>query len=164
MPPKAARRPRSRKRIAREREWIQPGAKARQTKTKARIKAYYEALAEASREPASPWHGKIRIPGGRASRQPSVLVDRESAQGVDDRVLIDNLSFTLPARRHRRHHRPQRRRQDDALQDDRGPGTAHERQDLEIGETVKLGYVDQSRGSMTPDKNVWEDISAATTT
>jgi ATPase subunit of ABC transporter with duplicated ATPase domains len=73
-------------------------------------------------------------------------------------LLIEDLSFSLPPGRHRRHHRPQRRRQDHAVQDARRPeqpdaGT------IKIGDTVELGYVDQSRDDLDADKTVYEEIT-----
>ncbi|KQT52802.1 MULTISPECIES: energy-dependent translational throttle protein EttA [unclassified Aureimonas] len=141
--------------IAREREWISQGAKARQTKSKARIKAYSD-LVEAS-ENRKPAEGKIVIPAGE--RLGNRVIEVEGlTKSYGDRVLIDNLSFKLPA---------------GGIVGIIGPNgagkttlfrmiTGQEQPDagtIKVGETVHLGYVDQSRDSLAPNKNVWEEIS-----
>jgi ATP-binding cassette ChvD family protein len=141
--------------IAREREWISQGAKARQTKSKARIKAYSD-LVEAS-ENRKPAEGKIVIPAGE--RLGNRVIEVEGlTKSYGDRVLIDNLSFKLPA---------------GGIVGIIGPNgagkttlfrmiTGQEQPDagsIKIGDTVHLGYVDQSRDSLAPNKNVWEEIS-----
>ena len=141
--------------ITREREWIQQGAKARQTKSKARIKAYNE-LVEAA-ENRKPADGKIVIPTGERLGNKVIEVENLT-KGYGDRVLIDNLSFKLPA---------------GGIVGIIGPNgagkstlfkmiTGQEKPDkgaIDIGETVDLGYVDQSRDDLTPNHTVWEEIS-----
>ncbi len=141
--------------ITREREWIQQGAKARQTKSKARIQAYHE-LVEAA-ENRRPADGKIVIPA--SERLGNKVIEVENlTKGYGDRVLIENLSFKLPA---------------GGIVGIIGPNgagkstlfkmiTGKEQPDsgkITIGETVDLGYVDQSRDHLDGNKNVWEEIS-----
>ena len=141
--------------ITREREWIQQGAKARQTKSKARIKAYNE-LVEAA-ENRKPADGKIVIPTGERLGNKVIEVENLT-KSYGDRVLIENLSFKLPA---------------GGIVGIIGPNgagkstlfkmiTGQEKPDsgkVDIGETVDLGYVDQSRDDLTPNHTVWEEIS-----
>jgi len=141
--------------LSREREWMQQGPKARQSKSKARIQAYNELveLAE-NRKPAD---GKIVIPTGERLGQKVIEIENLS-KSYGDRVLIDNLSFKLPA---------------GGIVGIIGPNgagkstlfkmlTGQETPDsgeVKIGETVDLGYVDQSRDHLNPDKNVWEEVT-----
>ena len=141
--------------ITREREWISQGAKARQTKSKARIKAYNE-LVEAA-ENRKPADGKIVIPTGERLGNKVIEVENLT-KSFGDRVLIENLSFKLPA---------------GGIVGIIGPNgagkstlfkmiTGQEQPDkggIQIGETVDLGYVDQSRDDLTPNHTVWEEIS-----
>ncbi|EAU40659.1 ATP/GTP-binding site motif A (P-loop):ABC transporter:AAA ATPase [Fulvimarina pelagi HTCC2506] len=141
--------------INREREWISQGAKGRQTKSKARIRAYNE-LVEAA-ENRKPADGKIVIPTGERLGQKVIEVDNLT-KSYGDRVLIDGLSFKLPP---------------GGIVGIIGPNgagkttlfrmiTGQEEPDsgkIEIGETVDLGYVDQSRDDLNANKNVWEEIS-----
>ncbi|NDW04193.1 energy-dependent translational throttle protein EttA [Jiella pacifica] len=141
--------------ITREREWISQGAKARQTKSKARIKAYNE-LVEAA-ENRKPADGKIVIPTGERLGNKVIEVENLT-KSFGDRVLIENLSFKLPA---------------GGIVGIIGPNgagkstlfkmiTGQEKPDsgkIDIGETVDLGYVDQSRDDLDPNHNVWEEIS-----
>ncbi|HEX2019527.1 MAG TPA: energy-dependent translational throttle protein EttA [Aurantimonas sp.] len=141
--------------LTREREWIQQGAKARQTKSKARIKAYNE-LVEAA-ENRKPADGRIVIPTGERLGNRVIEVENLT-KSFGDRVLIENLSFKLPA---------------GGIVGIIGPNgagkstlfkmiTGQEKPDsgkIEIGETVDLGYVDQSRDHLEGSKNVWEEIS-----
>ncbi len=113
------------KRLATELEWVRSNAKGRQTKSKARLARYEEMAAEADRTRKLDFE-EIQIPPG--PRLGNLVIEVNNLRkGFGDRVLIDDLSFTLPAQRHRRRHRPQRRRQDHALQDDRRPRGARRR-------------------------------------
>ena len=114
------------KRLEAELEWVRSSPKARQAKSKARLERYeqMEAEARASQEARLRRHPDSRgpAPGREGDR------GRTSAQGASaSRVLIDDLSFTLPQRRHRGRHRPQRRGQVHPVQDDHGTGAAHVR-------------------------------------
>ncbi len=141
--------------LDRELAWISASPRARQAKSKARITAYETLLAEAQeRAPAS---AQIVIPPG--PRLGDVVIEAEGlTKGYDDRLLIDDLSFRLPP---------------GGIVGVIGPNGAgkttlfrmivgEERPDgggLRIGDTVRLGYVDQSRDALDPDKTVWETIS-----
>ena len=141
--------------ISREREWIQSSPKARQTKSKARIKAFEELLETAnSRRPSDT---QIVIPHGERLGNVVIEVDGLS-KGFGDELLIEDLSFKLPP---------------GGIVGVIGPNgagkttlfkmiTGQEKPDagtIRVGETVKLGYVDQSRDALDPNKTVWEEIS-----
>jgi ATP-binding cassette ChvD family protein len=143
------------KAISRESEWIASSPKARQTKSKARIKAYDE-LVEAA-ENRRPGDAQIVIPV--AERLGRVVIEAENlTKSYGDRVLIENLSFKLPP---------------GGIVGVIGPNgagkstlfkmiTGQEQPDsgsVTVGETVQLGYVDQSRDTLAGDKTVWEEIS-----
>ena len=143
------------KALDREREWMGASPKARQAKSKARIKAYDELLKR--NEDRSPDKAQIVIPAG--PRLGDVVIDAENLKkGYDDRLLIGDLSFKLPP---------------GGIVGVIGPNgagkstlfkmiTEQEQPDggsIRLGETVKLGYVDQSRDDMDPKKTVWEEIS-----
>lgn len=143
------------KTIAREQEWVASSPKARQAKSKARYQRYEELLKQASDKQTQT--AQIIIPV--AERLGANVVDFEGlSKGYGDRLLIDDLTFKLP------------------------PGgivgvigangagkttlfkmiTGQERPDkgtITVGETVHLGYVDQSRDALDGSKNVWEEIS-----
>ncbi|SHJ52131.1 energy-dependent translational throttle protein EttA [Aureimonas altamirensis] len=141
--------------LSREREWMLQGAKARQTKSKARIRAYHELveLAE-NRKPAD---GKIVIPTGERLGNRVIEVENLT-KSYGDRVLIENLTFKLPP---------------GGIVGIIGPNgagkttlfrmlTGKEKPDsgeISIGETVDIGYVDQSRDDLDASKNVWEEIT-----
>ncbi|MCC2689387.1 MAG: ATP-binding cassette protein ChvD family [Rhizobiaceae bacterium] len=143
------------KAISREREWIASSPKARQSKSKARIKAFEDLLAAAnSRRPTDT---QIVIPHGE--RLGNVVIEVEDlSKGYGDTLLIDELGFKLPP---------------GGIVGVIGPNgagkttlfrmlTGQEKPDggsIRIGDTVKLGYVDQSRDSLDPNKTVWEEIS-----
>jgi ATP-binding cassette ChvD family protein len=144
-----------RRTLKNEMEWIKASPRARQAKSKARIKAYEELLsqeAEARQETK-----QIVIPAG--PRLGDLVIEANSvAKGFGDRLLIDDLSFKVPA---------------GAIVGIIGPNgagkttlfrmiTGQDKPDsgaLRLGDTVKLGYVDQSRDSLAPNKTVWEEIS-----
>ncbi|MEO4000188.1 energy-dependent translational throttle protein EttA [Mesorhizobium sp. CAU 1732] len=141
--------------INREREWIASSPKARQTKSKARIKAFEELLEAAdSRRPSDT---QIVIPHGE--RLGNVVIEVEDlSKGFGERLLIEDLNFKLPP---------------GGIVGIIGPNgagkttlfkmiTGQETPDkgsIRVGETVKLGYVDQSRDALDPNKTVWEEIS-----
>lgn len=141
--------------LEREREWIASSPKARQTKSKARIKAYDE-LVERS-DARKPGQAQILIPPGERLGQVVIEMDGVS-KGYGDRLLIDNLSFKLPP---------------GGIVGVIGPNgagkttlfrmlTGQEEPDtgsVRLGDTVKLGYVDQSRDTLDSNKNVWEEVS-----
>lgn len=143
------------KTLARELEWISASPKARQAKSKARITAY-ENLLEQSGE-AAPDTAQIIIP--TPPRLGHNVIDGDHIRkAFGDRLLIDDLSFKLPP---------------GGIVGILGPNgagkstlfrmiTGQDAPDsgsIKVGETVKLGYVDQSRDSLRADKTVWEEIS-----
>jgi len=141
--------------IARELEWIRENPKGRQKKAKARI-ARYEALLAEERNVRLD-HVQIHIPAGPRLGE-TVLEAKNLRKGFGDRLLIDDLSFSLPPA---------------GIVGVIGPNgagkttlfrmiTGEEKPDageLRLGETVKLAYVDQSRDALDPEKTVWEEIS-----
>ncbi|MEY3277692.1 MAG: hypothetical protein RLZZ426_178, partial [Actinomycetota bacterium] len=153
------------KRLDDELEWVRSSAKARQTKSKARLDRYEEMASEAEKTRKMDFE-EIQIPPG--PRLGSVVVEAAGlTKGFDDRILIDNLSFTLPR---------------NGIVGVIGPngvgkttlfkmivtaanaaaeGQAEEPDSgsLRVGETVKLSYVDQNRSGLEPTKTVWEVIS-----
>ncbi|MFT8675879.1 MAG: energy-dependent translational throttle protein EttA [Acetobacter sp.] len=144
--------------LAAEQEWIQASPKARQTKSKARIAKYEEMLA-ASADRAGGVADIVIPPGPRLGG--TVIEADHLTKGFGDHLLIDNLNFKLPP---------------GGIVGVIGPNGAGKSTlfkmiigqekpdsgDLKIGETVKLGYVDQSRDDLDPDKTVWEEISGGT--
>ncbi|WP_341759995.1 energy-dependent translational throttle protein EttA [Candidatus Endowatersipora endosymbiont of Watersipora subatra] len=141
--------------LDREREWIGQSPKARQVKSKARINKYHE-LVEAANE-RKPTDNQIFIPV--AERLGQIVIEANClSKGFDKRPLIENLNFKLPA---------------GGIVGIIGPNgagkstlfkmiTGEETPDsgtIRIGETVKLGYVDQNRDSLDACKTVWEEIS-----
>ena len=107
--------------LSRELEWIRSSPKARQAKSKARINAYNELADSVGREQSG--RAQITIPAGQ--RLGGVVLEAESlTKAFGDKLLIDDLSFTLPPGRHRRRDRPERRRQDDPVPHDHRPGEA----------------------------------------
>jgi sulfate-transporting ATPase len=141
--------------IASELEWIRQNPKGRQTKQKARINNYEALLAQEANVKLD--QVQIHIPAG--PRLGDVVVEADSlSKGFGDRLLIDELSFSLP------------RGGIVGVIGPNGAGkttlfrmiTGQEKPDagaLRVGDTVQLAYVDQSRDSLDPDKNVWEEIS-----
>ena len=141
--------------LKRELEWIQSSPRARQAKSKARIEAYERLAEEAGREEVTT--AQIRIPPG--PKLGGVVVEVDGLhKGFEDRLLIDDLSFKLPP---------------GGIVGVIGPNgagkstlfkmiTGQEQPDegtIRVGETVQLGYVDQSRDALDAEKTVWEEIS-----
>ncbi|CAN7437040.1 energy-dependent translational throttle protein EttA [Pararhizobium sp. LjRoot238] len=144
-----------RKVISREQEWIASSPKARQAKSKARIKAYDELVDAADKMRLG--DAQIIIPIGERLGQ--VVIEAENiTKGYGDRVLIDDLSIKLPP---------------GGIVGVIGPNgagkttlfrmiTGQEKPDsgsFRVGDSVKLGYVDQSRDALDGNKTVWEEIS-----
>jgi ATP-binding cassette ChvD family protein len=144
--------------LAAESEWIAASPKARQSKNRARIQRYEEMQAK-SQELAGGTAEIVIPPGPRLGG--TVITAENLRKGYGNRLLIDELDFKLPP---------------GGIVGVIGPNgagkttlfrmiTGQEKPDsgkLTIGETVKLGYVDQSRDSLDPDKTVWEEISGGT--
>ena len=144
------------KMLERELEWVRSNAKARQTKSKSRLARYEEMAAEADRARKIDT-SEINIPAGPRLGD-VVLEAKKLTKGFDDRVLMRDLSFSLP------------RAGIVGVIGPNGVGkttlfrmiTGSEEPDegeLVVGQTVKLSYVDQSRGGIDPNKNVWEVVS-----
>ncbi|PTW91523.1 ATP-binding cassette ChvD family protein [Microbacteriaceae bacterium MWH-Ta3] len=144
------------KRLAEELEWVRSNAKGRQAKSKARLARYEEMAAEAERTRKLDFE-EIQIPPGPRLGQ-VVLEVSKLKKGFGDRVLIDDLSFSLP------------RNGIVGIIGPNGVGKSTlfktivglEPADggtVKIGETVKISYVDQGRSGIDPEKNVWEVVS-----
>jgi ATP-binding cassette ChvD family protein len=143
------------KMMARELEWVRQGAKARQAKSKARLSRYEEMANAAEREKQT--FATIQIPPGPRLGA-NVIAFEGLSKGYGDRLLIQDLTFKLPP---------------NGIVGIIGPNgagkstlfrmiTGQEQPDagsIRIGESVKLGFVDQSRDSLDPKKTIWEEIS-----
>jgi ATP-binding cassette ChvD family protein len=144
------------KRLQDELEWVRQNAKGRQAKSKARLQRYEEMAAEAEKTRKLDFE-EIQIPPG--PRLGNVVVEAKGlTKGFDGECLMDDLSFSLPR---------------GGIVGVIGPNgvgkttlfkmiVGQEQPDageLRIGETVKISYVDQSRGGIDPNKNVWEVVS-----
>ena len=144
------------KMLEKELEWVRSNAKARQTKSKSRLARYEEMAAEADRMRKIDT-SEINIPAG--PRLGDVVLEADHlTKGFDDRILIGDLSFSLP------------RAGIVGVIGPNGVGkttlflmiVGEEKPDdgsLTVGQTVKISYVDQSRGGIDPNKNVWEVVS-----
>jgi ATP-binding cassette ChvD family protein len=144
------------KALAQELEWVRSNAKARQTKSKSRLARYEELAAEAEKNRPLDFE-EIQIPPG--PRLGNLVVEAEHLKkGFDDRVLIGDLSFTLP------------RGGIVGIIGPNGVGkttlfsmlVGEQRPDageLRVGETVQISYVDQGRSSLDGSKTVWEAVS-----
>ena len=144
------------KRMEAELEWVRSSPKARQAKNKARLARYEEMEAEARASQKLDWTD-IRIPvGPRLGNK--VLEAHHLHKEFDGRVLIDDLSFTLPPNGIVGVIGPNGVGKTTLFKTIVGlePLTSGE---LEVGETVKISYVDQNRSGIDPDKNLWEVVS-----
>ncbi len=143
--------------LARELDWIRASPRARHAKAQARITAYEQKLAEAQAREGRPDVAQIVIPPG--PRLGDMVIDADKLRkGYGNQLLIENLSFRLPA---------------GGVVGIIGPNgagkttlfrmiTGQEKPDggtIRVGETAVLGYVDQSRDSLDAKKSVWEEIS-----
>ncbi|MBY0293346.1 MAG: energy-dependent translational throttle protein EttA [Alphaproteobacteria bacterium] len=143
------------KTLANELEWIRQSPKARQAKSKARIQAYEELLAQDARK--SQDTAQIIIPAG--PRLGTTVIETQNlSKGFGDRLLIDDLNFKLPAGGIVGIIGPNGAGKSTLFklitkQENPNEGT------IRIGDSVVLGYVDQSRDSLDPNKTVWEEIS-----
>ena len=144
------------KRLSEELEWVRSNAKGRQTKSKARLARYEEMASEAERTRKLDFE-EIQIPAG--PRLGSVVIEANNLKkGYDDRVLIDNLTFSLP------------RNGIVGVIGPNGVGKSTlfktivgmepiDSGELKVGDTVKISYVDQNRGGIDPEKSLWEVVS-----
>ncbi|MGW9021161.1 energy-dependent translational throttle protein EttA [Leucobacter chromiiresistens] len=144
------------KRLKEELEWVRTNAKGRQAKSKARLARYEEMATEAERTRKLDFE-EIQIPAG--PRLGNVVLEAKNLnKGFDGRTLIDGLSFSLPR---------------NGIVGIIGPNGVGKTTlfktivgiepldggELKIGDTVKLSYVDQTRGGIDPKKTVWEVVS-----
>ena len=144
------------KALEREQEWIAASPKARQAKSKARIKAYDELL-KINDERMKSTTAQIIIPPGERLGDNVITVEGLS-KAYGDRLLIDDLSFKLPPGGIVGIIGPNGAGKTTLfrmLTGQEKPGAGK----IEIGESVHLGYVDQSRDSLDPDKTVWQEIT-----
>ena len=147
------------RRMERELEWVRSSPKARQAKSKARLANYDAMVAEAGKAKKLDF-AEIQIPAGPRLGS-KVLVAKNLHKEFDGRVLIDDLSFELPR---------------NGIVGVIGPNGVGKTTlfktivglepldggELEIGETVKIAYVDQNRAGIDPDKKLWEAVSGGT--
>ncbi len=154
-----------RKRLTDELEWVRSNAKARQTKSRSRLDRYEEMASEAEKTRKLDFE-EIQIPPG--PRLGSVVVEVDHlTKGFGDRMLIDDLSFTLPRNGIVGIIGPNGvgkttlfRMIVAAAEGDTGDKAVLPTSgDIKVGDTVKLSYVDQSRAGLDPQKNVWEVVS-----
>ncbi|MES1991327.1 MAG: energy-dependent translational throttle protein EttA [Pseudomonadota bacterium] len=144
--------------LARELEWIRQSPKARQSKSKARINAYDELLNEAGKQQDG--KAQIIIPAG--PRLGGVVVEATGlSKAFGDRLLIEGLSFQLPPGGIVGIIGPNGAGKTTLFRMLTGLDTPDEGT-LKVGDTVVMGYVDQSRDDLTPTKTVWEEISGGT--
>jgi ATP-binding cassette ChvD family protein len=143
--------------MTRELEWVRSGAKARQSKSKARLAAYEDMVREQENSRQAQTFAAIQIPPG--PRLGNLVLEAENlSKSYGDKVLFENLSFRLPP---------------NGIVGVIGPNgagkstlfkiiTGQEKPDggtFRLGETVKLSYVDQTRDALDPSKTVWQEVS-----
>lgn len=146
------------KTLSRELEWMGKSPSARRAKSKARISAYEELLAES--EKVERTTAQIVIP--TPPRLGNLVIEADHIRkGFGDRLLIDGLSFKLPPGGIVGVIGPNGAGKSTLFKMITGVETPDEGT-FKVGDTVKLGYVDQSRDSLDGDKNVWEEISGGT--
>ena len=144
------------KRLTEELEWVRQNAKGRQVKSKARLARYEEMAAEADKMRKLDFE-EIQIPPG--PRLGNVVIEVEHlSKGFGDRVLIDDLSFTLPRNGIVGVIGPNGAGKTTLFKTIMGMETP-DSGSVKIGETVKISYVDQSRGGIDPKKTLWEVVS-----
>jgi ATP-binding cassette ChvD family protein len=143
--------------MTRELEWVRSGAKARQAKSKARLAAYEDMVREQELARGAQTFATIQIPPG--PRLGNLVIEaKDLSKSYGDKVLFENLSFSLPP---------------NGIVGVIGPNgagkstlfriiTGQEQPDsgtFRLGDTVKLSYVDQSRDALDPSKTIWEEVS-----
>ena len=153
------------RRLQEELEWVRSNAKARQTKSRARLERYEEMAIEAEKTRKMDFE-EIQIPPG--PRLGNVVIEADNlGKGFGDRILMDDLSFTLPRNgiigvigpngvgKTTLFRMIVAAAEGNTSDADSQPDSGS----LRVGETVKLSYVDQSRSGLDPAKNVWEVVS-----
>lgn len=141
--------------IKEELEWIRQSPKARQAKSKARIQAYEELVAKSNEK--APGTAQIIIPAGPRLGD-LVLEAKDISKGYGDRLLIDDLSFKLPPGSIMGVIGPNGAGKTTLMRMITGQETP-DKGSIRIGDTVVLGYVDQSRDELKDDATVWQEIS-----
>ncbi|GAA4016999.1 energy-dependent translational throttle protein EttA [Allokutzneria multivorans] len=144
------------KRLKEELAWVRSNAKAKQTKSRARLDRYEEMAAEAEKTRKLDFE-EIQIPPGPRLGNIVVEVDK-LRKGFEDRVLIDGLSFDLPRNGIVGVIGPNGVGKTTLFKTIVGLEKADEG-NVKIGETVKLSYVDQNRAGIDPKKSVWQTVS-----
>ena len=141
--------------LASELEWIRQSPRARQDKSKARISAYETLLAEAKEK--SPDMAQINVPIG--PRLGNLVIEAKGLRkGFEEKLLIDDLSFKLPPGGIVGVIGANGTGKTTLFRMIAGQDTP-DTGSISLGDTVSLGYVDQSRAELDPDKTVWEEIS-----
>jgi len=141
--------------LAKELEWVRASPKARQAKSKARLAAYDDMLAEEQNVKLD--SVEIHIPGG--PRLGDVVVRAENVRkAFGDKLLVEDLSFNLPPNGIVGIVGPNGAGKTTLFRMIAGQETVDDG-GIVIGETVQMAYVDQSRADLDPDKNIWEEIS-----
>ncbi|MET0482878.1 MAG: energy-dependent translational throttle protein EttA [Aestuariivirgaceae bacterium] len=142
--------------LEREQAWIAASPKARQAKSKARIKAYDELL-KVNEERLRSQAAQIVIPPGQRLGT-TVIEIKDLSKGYDDRLLVEGLSFSLPPGGIVGVIGPNGAGKTTLFRMLTGEETP-DRGEIRIGDSVNLGYVNQSRDALDPDKTVWQEIS-----
>jgi len=151
--------------IQRELDWVRMAPRARQSKGRARLNAYDQLVAEAADTERRAKELQIDIPANQRLGDQVIEVDHLS-KGFGDRLLIDDLSFSLPpagivgviggnGAGKTTLFRMIMAAADGSAEGDTAPGSG----EVRIGRTVELGYVDQSRDSLDPDRTVYQEIT-----
>ncbi|MFE0459407.1 energy-dependent translational throttle protein EttA [Kitasatospora sp. NPDC058965] len=144
------------KRLKEELEWVRSNAKGRQAKSKARLARYEEMAAEADKMRKLDFE-EIQIPPGPRLGSIVIEVDKLN-KAFGDKVLIDDLSFTLPRNGIVGVIGPNGAGKTTLFKMLQGLETA-DAGSVKVGETVKISYVDQSRANIDPKKTLWEVVS-----